>query len=135
MISQENFDFDIWGHLVLGGFTLLTGYLTFSNLKALIQLTEVLLVPEEQKIIVRRERSKKVVSEHSINDIEIKGQDVQHEEMYRSPMKWFTLYDKKLNKQIFSIRPGQSQTDGGMACGELKEFFNAVMYPQKAEVK
>ncbi len=115
-------------HVLFSITALLFGYLAFSNLKSLFQLNEVLLVPEERKIILRRERSKKVVSEHSVDDIEINRERVMWEDNMQSS-KWFTLYDKRLQKQIFSIRPGEKQSDDAPACRELEEFYRTVMNP------
>lgn len=107
------------------------GFLTFINLKNILAITEVLLVPEERKIIIRRERSKKVVSEHSVDDIKFQHERVSQEDPSTPGMYWFTLYDTKLKKHIFSIRPGESQSDDAMAVGELEEFFNEIMHPEE----
>lgn len=105
---------------------LVTGFITFSWIRQFLLLNEVLLLPEERKIVLRRERTKKVVAEHLFDDIELQDEKVHHEDMSRNPMIWFTLYDIRLQKQIFAIRP-TGQGGDGMAVGELKEFFTNVM--------
>jgi hypothetical protein len=107
---------------------LVTGFVTFSWIRQFLLLNEVLLLPEERKIVLRRERTKKVVAEHAIDDVELRDEKAHHEDMSRNPMIWFTLYDTRLQRQIFAIRP-TGQGGDGMAVGELKEYFREVMRP------
>lgn len=129
-ITLEDYSATLTVHLLFSGIALLFGYLSFSNLKALIQLNEVLLLPEKRKIVLRRERSKKVVSEHSIDDIRLEGEKVLWDNAVNYT-KFFTIYDTRSNKQIFSIRPGTNAVNSAGACNELEEFFNEVMRPEK----
>lgn len=129
-ITIEDYNATLTVQLLFSGIASLFGYLSFSNLKALIQLNEVLLFPAKRKIVLRRERSKKVVSEHSIDDIQLEGEKVLWDNAVNYT-KFFTIYDTRSNKQIFSIRPGTNALNSAGACNELEEFFNAVMRPEK----
>lgn len=131
-ITLEDYNATLMVHLLFSGIALLFGYLSFSNLKALIQLNEVLLLPEKGKILLRRERSKKVVSEHSIDDIQLQGEKVLWDNAVNYT-KFFTIFDTRSNKQIFSIRPGTNAVNSAGACNELEEFFNQVMRPEKGK--
>lgn len=118
--------YDLTGVVLIGVAAVGFGVMFFYYLRSLLSINEVLLLPDQQKIVLRRERSKRVVSEHSIDDIEVRTQDVQHEDMSRTPMTWFTLFDTNRRKQIFAIRP-TGQGGEAMAVGDLEEFFNDVM--------
>jgi hypothetical protein len=131
-IVDPTYSHSIAGYLMIIGGTALFGYLTFSMLISLIRVTEVVLVPEKRTIVVRRERTKRVVSEHAADDIEIRHERVRHEDPSRtSRMHWFTLYDTRREKEIFSIRPGEYEDLDAQSVNELEEFFKAVMYPQQ----
>jgi hypothetical protein len=121
---------EILSYLFLFFLLSLFGYMSISYLIQLINIKELVLIPTEKKVQVRLERNKKIVSEHSRDNISLTKQRVSHEEPYRASMKWFTVFDTSTNKQLFCIRPGTRETDG-MAVEELTEFFNAVMYPEK----
>jgi len=121
--------FDIASYVIMVAAGALFGYMSISYLIQLINIKELVLIPTEKKVQVRLERNKKVVSEHSRDDISLSKQRVSHEEPYRASMKWFTVFDTTSSKQLFCIRPGTRETDG-MAVEELTEFFTAVMYPE-----
>lgn len=123
-------DFDLASYLVMVGGASLFGYMSISYLIQLINIKELVLLPDEKKVQVRLERNKKVVSEHSRDNISLTKQRVSHEEPYRASMQWFTVFDTSTNKQLFCIRPGTRHTDR-MAIEELTDFFHAVMYPEK----
>jgi len=109
---------------------LIFGYMFITYIVQLINIKELVLIPDEKKVQVRLERNKKVVSEHSRDNISLTKQRVSHEEPYRASMQWFTVFDTSTNKQLFCIRPGTRHTDR-MAIEELTDFFHAVMYPEK----
>ncbi len=126
MLLDEIIAADYFGISILLVGTVIFGIMFYKFFKDLIMTTEVLLLPEDQKIVIRRERNKKVVSEHSIDDIEVKIEKVYHEDPGRSPMRWFTLFDTNRQKQIFAVR---TAGDCGEAydTAELRDFFWEVM--------
>ncbi len=117
---------DYAGVSIFGIGAIISGLMFYNFLKSYFFAYEALLLPEQQKIVLRRERTKKVVSEHPIDDIEVRIESVHHEDPSRTPMRWFTLFDTNRQKQIFAVRtagPGGETYD----TAELKEFFYEVM--------
>ena len=64
----------------------LFGYMSLTSIWYLIQLPEVLLYPKQKKIVIRRERDKKIISEHSIDNIEHRVDKVMHADPARIKM-------------------------------------------------
>lgn len=93
----------------------------------------VILLPETGKIQMRSVWTRKIVSEHAINYIEIPNDTVKWEGN-DFDNSYFTLYDRFLNKTLFSIRPGEHVTDDFVGVSELTDFFNSIMRPQWYEV-
>lgn len=112
--------------IVMGVFAIISGYMTYIYAHANLFYSEVLLYPKHKKIVLREMRTKKIKSEHAIENIEIQTDRVMHSDPARLPMAWFTIYDTKLDKKIFSIRP-ESIID-------LEEFFYEEMAIEKPPV-
>ncbi|MBD3345018.1 MAG: hypothetical protein GF401_08150 [Chitinivibrionales bacterium] len=119
-------EFNIASIAVMGIIAAAFGFVFIKFLYDLKTTTEVLLFPDQQKIVLRRERTKRVISEHSIDDIEIKVENVHHEDPSRTPMRWFTLFDTNRQKQIFAVRTA-GQGGETIDTATLIDFFNEVM--------
>ncbi len=130
-LITERDGLNVMGFLVFGSICAVFGYMSISYLIQLINIKELVLLPDQGKVQVRLERNKKVVSEHPIGNVSFTKDRVEHEEPYRASMKWFTLYDTKMKEQLISIRPGNRDTDG-IAVEELTEFFQSVMRKKNA---
>ncbi len=120
------YDNDTVKILMAMGMLVLFGLMGIHAVLQIFNIPEILLLPEKKKIILRSERTKKVISEHPIDDIEVRIESVHHEDPSRTPMRWFTLFDTNRQKQIFAVRtagPGGETYD----TAELKEFFYEVM--------
>lgn len=116
--------------VIVGGFAILIGILFYRKVSALVSAPEALLLPEERKIVIRRERTKEIVSEHAVEDIEVRKHDAYHEASSSKTRPWFVLYDTKRGKQVFAIRPAG---EGGKAAGELERVFGEVMRGDERE--
>lgn len=126
LISPDRKFSGIGGFVFVGGICAVFGYMSISYLIHLINIKELVLLPNQNKVQVRLERNKKVISEHSADNVALTKDRVEHEEPYRASMKWFTVYDTISKEQLISIRPGNRDTDG-IAVEELTEFFQSVM--------
>jgi hypothetical protein len=117
---------DYAGIVVIGCIATASGIMFFRFIINLLTVPEAHLLPEQRKIIIRSARTQKLLSEHSIDDIEVRIESVHHEDPSRTPMRWFTLFDTNRQKQIFAVR---TAGHGGETydTAELKEFFYEVM--------
>jgi hypothetical protein len=109
---------------------LVFGFLALVILKRVVLITELLLIPKQRKVIIRRARSKKVLSEHCIDNIALSSAAQRDKHPLLEVSYWFTLYDIKTNALLFAIYSDDEMGIGSIGYGELNDLYKQIMYPE-----